>query len=147
MSVHLYTSSHFPLTAYCSYISRLAARYAYECSSVLGFASGLTTAVRNFCCSPATGKDGQPYTVVPKVSQVTLEEMIGNSALRANASIFSTTNSGRPVSSRTGKVSRSTLLFCVTVSSLKSAFPPHNLALTELHACDNCRHRWSPGDV
>jgi hypothetical protein len=35
---------------------------------------------------------------------------------------------------------------CLTVSSSKSAFPVHTLALTELHACDNCRHRLSPHD-
>jgi hypothetical protein len=35
----------------------------------------------------------------------------------------------------------------LTVSSSKSAFPAHNLVLTEFRGCDNCRGRPSPGNV
>ena len=49
-------------------------------------------------------------SVVPKVPKVTLEETIGGSALRANASIISRTNSGSSISPSTTKVYKSTLL-------------------------------------
>ena len=47
MSVHLYTSPHFPLTAYCGYTSGDMAMSDRACLDLL---PGLTTGVRNFAC-------------------------------------------------------------------------------------------------
>jgi hypothetical protein len=89
------------------------------------------------------GKDGHPHGVVPKVSQETVDEMIGNRH--------------RPLTHHFFKNKFRTLGFikyneslqintspCLTISSSKSAVPADNLVRTELHACDNCCHRPSP---
>ena len=152
----------FVETHVCSLVYKFA--FSTDCLSRLHFAPcqgdmamsvracldllpGLDSCGQELLLLAGCGKDGQPYTVVPKVPQVTLEETIGDSALRANASIISRTNSASSISPSTTKVYKSTLLLCSKVSSSKSAVPPHNLVRTELHAYDNCRHRRSPGDV
>jgi hypothetical protein len=51
MSVHLYTSFHFPLTTYRTYISHLGqGNMAMSYRACLDLLPGLTTAVRNFDC-------------------------------------------------------------------------------------------------
>jgi hypothetical protein len=79
MSVHLYTSSHVPLAAYRTYISHLGqGDMAMSDRACLDLLPGLDSWGQELLLLSGYGKDGHPHGVVPKVSQETLDEMIGD---------------------------------------------------------------------
>ena len=72
--------------------------------------------------------------------------MIGDSTLPAKPSIVSRTiQEGRFIKYNRSLRFDTFILF--DGQFIEVGVPAHNLGLTELHACDNCRHRPSPGNV
>jgi hypothetical protein len=144
MSVHLYTSSHFPLTAYRTYISHLG--HSHITLSDRACLDLLDPWGQELLLLSGYGKDGHPHGVVPEVSQEAVDEMIGNRHRPLTHHFFKNKFRTLGFIKYNESLQINTSL-CLTISSSKSAVRADNLVRTELHACDNCRRRPSPRNV
>ena len=143
MSVHLYTSSHFPLTAYRTYISHLG--HSHITLSDRACLDLLNSWGQEPLLLSGYGRDCHPC-LVPKVSQDAVDEMIGNRHRPLTHHFFKNRFRTLGFIQYNESLQINTSL-CLTLSSRKSAAPADNLVRRELHACDNCCHRPSPRSV